>query len=184
MVLRDPLQQVRGDNDLQGLSGGDGGKAAKGFRVAVGIGNVGLDVQNGGAVHQVGPLDPEHRALGGLADACQLHAGQGDGVGPEGGAGGKDPHPGVAPQPGRTHRGGPGLPDGPVKDPDQPDVGEILQPPQGVGIPIGGFKDNISFQLLHQAALAGNAEFFGKIAADMGDGMHGIFLRLGHKTAS
>ena len=63
-------------------------------------------------------------------------------------------------------------------------MGEILQPPQGVGIPVGGFKDNISFQLLHQAALTGNAEFFGKIAADMGDGMHGIFLKLGHKTAS
>ena len=104
------------------------------------------------------------------------------GLGREGGAGGKDAHPGVAPQPGRADRRGPGIPDGPVKDPDEPDVGEVLQAPEGVRVLIGRFENNVSLQLLHQPALPGHAEFFGEITVDMGNGRHGKFL--GHGGTS
>ena len=85
----------------------------------------------------------------------------------------------LPPQPGRADRRGPGIPDGPVKDPDEPDVGEVLQAPEGVRVLIGRFENNVSLQLLHQPALPGHAEFFGEITADMGDGRHGKFLRHG-----
>ena len=75
-----------------------------------------------------------------------------------------------------------GLPDGPVKDPDEPDVGEVLQAPEGVRVLIGRFENNVSLQLLHQPALPGHAEFFGEITVDMGNGRHGKFL--GHGGTS
>ena len=68
------------------------------------------------------------------------------GVGPEGGAGGEHPHAGVAPQARGAHRGGPAVPHRLGELPDQPDVAEPLQPPQGVGIAVLRLKD-------HDAAL-------------------------------
>ena len=107
LVLRQTLQQGRRAVHLQ-LGAAGGGEAPQGLRVAVCVGEVGLDVQNGGAVHEVGPRDDELGAVGGVEpDLLQLHGGEADGVGPEGGAGGKDPHALVAPQPGRPDGGGP-----------------------------------------------------------------------------
>ena len=141
--------------------------------MAVPIGEVGLDVQDGGAVHQVRAPDMEHRAQGvRVHNAVQPHGGEADGIGPEGGAAGEDPHPLIAPQPGRPDRGGPLRPLGLVKGPDQPDVGEALQPPQGVGIAVGLLKDHGGLQGVHQAALAGDAELGAEVAVDPGDDAH------------
>ena len=50
-----------------------------------------------GPVHQVRPRHVEHRALGGMGlHPLQADGGQPDSVGPEGRAGGKDPHAGIA----------------------------------------------------------------------------------------
>src|SRR5699024_4330496 len=99
----------------------------------------------------------------------QLYGGEAQGVGPEGGAGGEDPQALVATQPGRPHRGGPALPHRLGELPDEPDVGELLQSPDGLRVPEFRFKDDTSPQTLHQAALPGDAELFGEVAVDAGD---------------
>jgi len=53
------------------------GKALGGVRVAVRIGDVGLDIVDGGAVHQVGPAHDEHRPhVRALLNSFQLYAGK------------------------------------------------------------------------------------------------------------
>jgi hypothetical protein len=52
-------------------------------------------------------------------------------------------------------------------------VGKALQTPQGVGVAELRLKDYRGFQCIHQAALTGNAEFGGKVAADAGHCPHG-----------
>ena len=70
--------------------------------MAVGVGDIGFDVVDGGAVHQVGtPHDEDGADVGPVLDGLQPDAGQAQRVGPEGGAGGKDAHPGVAAETGR-----------------------------------------------------------------------------------
>ena len=177
-VLRHFFQQLGGNDDLQRFPRRDSGEAPQGFRVAVGVGNVGLDVQNGRSVHQIGAQDPQHGApVRRPLHSRQLYAGEGNGVGPEGRAGGEHAHPGVSAQPGRADGGGPVLPHRLVEDPHQPDVGKALQPPKGVLILKFGLKHNGGLQSVYQPALPGNAEFCGKIAVDAGDGPHGEFLR-------
>ena len=96
----------------------------------------------------------------------------------------KTPMRALPPSRGGRTVGGTLLPDCPVKHPDQPDVGKLFQSPQGIRIPVSRFKYNVGLQFLHQTALAGNAELFGKFTVDMGNGLHGIFLKLRHKMAS
>ena len=90
-------------------------------------------------------------------------------VGTEGRAGGKDPHAAIAPQTGRPHRRGPVLPDGSGELPDEPQVGEILQSPDGVRVPVGRFKDDAAPQLWHQPALAWHSELLRQLRMDAGD---------------
>ena len=59
---------------------------------------------------------------------------------------------------------------------------KILQPPQGVRVPVFRLKDHRGFQRVHQAALARNAEFGGEIAVDAGNDPHGKFLRHGYPS--
>ena len=54
---------------------------------------------------------------------------------------------------------------------------EYLQAPEGGGVPKLRLEDHQGLQGLHQTALAGNAEFAGKVAVNTGDGFHGEFLR-------
>ena len=54
------------------------GKALGGVRVAVGVGDIGLDIVDGGAVHQVGTAHDEHRPhvralLNGLQPVSYTH---------------------------------------------------------------------------------------------------------------
>ena len=81
-------------------------KAAFGIGVGIAVGDVGLDVEDGGAVHQVCTAHMKNGAeLLRMLHTQELHAGKPQIVGTEGGAGGKDTHAGIAPQPGRAHRG-------------------------------------------------------------------------------
>ena len=174
------LQKVRRDLHRQGGPGRLTGEAAGGVRVAVPVGEVGLDVQDGRPVHQVRAPDAEHRTEPvRVLDGLQLHRGQPDGIRPEGRTAGEHPHPLIAAQPGRPDGGGPLRPLGLMEYPDQPDVGEPLQPPEGVRVPVGLLKDHGGGEGVHQPALAGHAEFGAEIAADMGDGLHGIGARHG-----
>ena len=100
-----------------------GGEAAGGLRAAVGVGEIGLDVEDRRAVHQVGPGDEQRRALAlELLRAQQPHAAQPQGVGAEGRARGEDPHAHIPAEPRRAYRGRPALPVGRGKMPDQPEV--------------------------------------------------------------
>ena len=109
-----------------------------------------------------------------LLHPLQPHRGQAQMVGTEGRAGGKDPHAAIAPQTGRPHRRGPVLPDGFGELPDEPEMGEILQPPDGVRIPVGRFKDDAAPQLWHQPALAWHAELLRQLRMDAGDDLQSV----------
>ena len=150
------------------------GEAPGRFRVGIGVGEVGFQVQDGGAVQEIGPQHMDHRPqFRVLLHTVNLHAGKADGVGTEGGPGGKHPHAGVPAQPRRADRGGPGVPNRLGKHPHHPEVGEPLQPPQGVWIPVFWLKYDGGTQGVHQPALSGDAELGGKGAVHGGDDVHG-----------
>ena len=160
-------------------------ETCRGIRVAVGVGDIGFDVVDGGAVHQVGaPHDEDGADVGPVLDGLQPDAGQAQRVGPEGGAGGKDAHPGVAAETGRADGGRPALPHRAGELPHQPDVAEIFQPAHGVGAAVFGGEDDLAPQTVHQPALAGDAEFGGEGGADMGDDLEGHFFGCRHKQFS
>ena len=160
-------------------------EAPGGVRVAVGVGDVGLDVVDGGAVHQVGaPHDEDGADVRPVLDGFQLDAGQSQRIGPEGRAGGKYAHPGVAAEAGRPDGGGPAVPHRAGKLPHQPDVAEILEAAHGVGIAVFGGKNNLAPQAVHQPALARDAELGGEGGADMGDDLEGYFFGCRHGDSS
>ena len=149
-------------------------EALGGVGVAVGVGNIGLDVVDGGAVHEVGsPHDEDGAHVGTNLDFFQLDAGQAQRIGPEGRAGGENAHAGVAAEAGRADRGRPGVPHGPGELPDQPDVAEIFQTADGVRVAVLGGEDNFAPQAVHKAALARDAELGGKGGVDVGDDLQG-----------
>ena len=160
-------------------------EACGGVRVAVGVGDVGLDVVDGGAVHQVGaPHDEDGADVRPVLDGFQLDAGQSQRIGPEGRAGGKYAHPGVAAEAGRPDGRGPVVPHRAGKLPHQPDVAEILETAHGVGIAVFGGKNDLAPQAVHQPALARDAELGGKGGADMGDDLEGHFFGCRHGDSS
>ena len=168
------IQQGFGEIDLENKFVGGIGEAAQGVGVGICVGDVGLDVENGGAVHQVraGDMDDGSVVLCEF-HALQLHAAQAQIVGPEGGAGGEDAHAGIAAEPRRADRGGPAGADGLGKLPDDPKMGKALKPPEGVGVAVFRLEDDGGAQVLDQVGLAGNAEFGGEIAAHTRDHVNG-----------
>ena len=56
------------------------------------------------------------------------------------------------------------------KLPDQPDVGKALQAAQGLLAPVFLFKNHAALERLHEARLAGHAEFLAQLALKAGDG--------------
>ena len=160
-------------------------EACGGVRVAVGVGNVGLDVVDGGAVHQVGaPHDEDGADVRPVLDGFQLDAGQSQRIGPEGRAGGKYAHPGVAAEAGRPDGGGPAVPHRAGKLPHQPDVAKILEAAHGVGVAVFGGENDLAPQAVHQPALARDAELGGEGGADMGDDLEGHFFGCRHGDSS
>ena len=79
----------------------------------------------------------------------------------------------LPPSRGGPDGGGPAVPHGLGELPQQPDMAELLDAPQGAGVPVGRFEHHPGPQGIHQAALAGDAKFFGKVALDVGDSVHG-----------
>ncbi len=138
--------------------GGIRGEAATGVRQAVGIGNVGLDVDDGGAIEQVHrpQLQPELAPC--PADAVQLDHGEAEGVRAEGGAGGKDPDPFVAAEARRAHGRVPALVHGLVKHEAYPEMGELLDAAQHVRLIVGGKQLEAGAGRGDQAGLAGDGE--------------------------
>ena len=167
------------------MAPGLAGKAFGSVRVTVGVGDIGLDVIDGGAVHQVSPAHQQDGAhLRAHLDAFQLHAGKAQGVGPEGGPGGEHAHAGIAAQTRRPNGGGPAVPHRAGELPHQPDVAEILQPAHGVGAAVFRGKDHLAPQAVHQPALARDAELGGEGGADMGDDLEGHFFGCRHGDSS
>ena len=179
LVFRQFGQKVRGTPDLQGAVR-PLGEAAPCVGTGIGVGHIGLDVINGGTVHQVRPLHPQFRAMGALPDDfVQFHQGQAQGIGTERGPGGEDPQTGIASQPGRPHSRRPDVVFG--KAPDQPQVGEPFQAPEGFPFPEPFRHFHPSCQIRHQAALPGKAEFFRQQAPVPGhrpEGQEALFLSL------
>ena len=141
-------------------------EACGGVRVAVGVGDVGLDVVDGGAVHQVGaPHDEDGADVRPVLDGFQLDAGQSQRIG-------------------RPDGGGPAVPHRAGKLPHQPDVAEIFETAHGVGIAVFGGKNDLAPQAVHQPALARDAELGGEGGADMGDDLEGHFFGCRHGDSS
>ena len=182
--LRHLCQQFGRELYLQTVELGLAGKALGGIRVAVGIGDVRLDVVNGGAIHQVGTAHDEHRAnVRPVLDAFQTHAGKAQRIGTEGRPGGEHAHAGVAAQTRRAYSGGPAVPHRAGELPHQPDVAEILQPAHGVGAAVFRGKDHLAPQAVHQPALPRDAELGGKGSVDVGNDLQGhLFGCCGHRT--
>ena len=184
LVCRDPGPERLRAGDVQMVELRLRRKACSCIRVAVGIGNVGLDVVDGGAVHQVGSPHDEHRAdFRPNLNGFQFHAGQPQRVGPERRPGGEDAHPGVAAQPRRPDGGGPAVPHGTRKLPHQPDVAEIFQPAHSVRAAVFGRENDLAPQAVHQPALPRDAEFGGEGRVDVCDDLqgHGLVGWLVHR---
>ena len=176
--LRHLCQQFGRELYLQTVELGLAGKALGGIRVAVGIGDVRLDVVDGGAIHQVGTAHDEHRAnVRPVLDAFQTHAGKAQRIGAERRPGGEHAHAGVAAQTRRAYSGGPAVPHRAGELPHQPDVTKIFQTAHGIGIAVFGRKDHLAAQLVHKAALARDAELGGKGSMDMGNDLQGHLFR-------
>ena len=170
LLLRKQMQQLGWEIHLQQKALCMGRKSAGGLRMAVCVGNVGLDVKDRCSVHQVGAPDMKHRSeFCRVLEPQELHAGKGQVVGPKGGAGGKNPHSGVSAQPGGTNGRGPGAAHRTGKLPDEPQMAVFFDPPQRVVISKLRLKYDGRLQFLHKATLTGYAEFCGKIAFHMGN---------------
>ena len=146
-------------------------KAAAGLGMAVGKGNVGLDVEDGGAVHEVGPLDMEHGSVGSMeVDGEESYGGESQRIGTEGRPGGPHTYSLVASQARGTYGRRPLLAHILRELSDEPQIIEPLDASQCLGIAVFGFKDDGGGELLHHVALAGNAELGRKERADTGYG--------------
>ena len=153
------------------------GKAAFGIRVTVCVRNVRFDVIDGSSIHQICTCHMKDGTLRSVPfDGFQTDAGQSDRIGAEGRAGGKDPFPYVAAQPGRAYGRRPGFSYGFRKLPDQPEMRKFLQPPQGICNSVFRFKNNDRVKGRYESALPGNAEFCRKITANMGNRAHHMLL--------
>lgn len=161
------------DDDSQGGGVHVGSPAAGGIGMGVGKGQVGLDVQYGGAVHQVGTLHVYHRALGGVRfDAEDADRGETDIVGTERRARGPYTHAAVAAEAGRADGRRPLVRVGHAEVPQQPDVGETLQAAQGIHVAVLGGEDYARLQAVDQSALAWDAELTIEVVVDVGYGYH------------
>ena len=174
LVLWELFPQLGREKNLQRLQLQPVGESPGGLRVAVGVGKVGLDVQNRRAVHQICPRHTQHMpVLGMLLNSQKPHRGQPDGIWPEGRAGGKDADAAVSSQLWRAHGGGPGIAYGLGKLPDQPQMGKLLQPTQRKRVPVFRLEDNQRLQRIDQAALARDTKLGGKVCVDAGNDFDG-----------
>ena len=99
------IQKCFRNMDRQKIGIGVVCEAAKGIGMGVAIGNVGFDIKDWGAIHQICAAYMEHGSeFPGFLHLQQTDTGQAKTVGAEGGACSEYAHAGVAPQSRRAHR--------------------------------------------------------------------------------
>ncbi|MNX28360.1 hypothetical protein D3C86_584640 [compost metagenome] len=152
------LLRLRGEAHRQRRCGGLGGEATPGVGQAVGIGNIGLDIDHRGAVQQIHGAEIEPQLATLSAHPVQLDHGEAEGIGAEGGASGKDPDPLVAAEARRTYRRVPALGHGLVKHEAEPEVGKLLYAPQHIRLIVGRQQLQAGAGRFDQAGLAGDGE--------------------------
>lgn len=108
----------------------------------------------------------------GIFNSCQFNRGQTYIIWAERRSGREYAHSFIAAKFWRLYCCTPVLPFGFVKFPQDPDVREILQSPEGFRLPVFRQKNNRSGQFIHQTALSGNPKFFLKICIYMSDDIH------------
>ena len=149
-------------------------KAPSGIGVTIRKGQIGLDVQDGCAIHQVGSIHTDDRSLTGVeVDGQDAYAGQADVVGTERTARGPYTHAPVATQTGRTNGGTPRLAVMRLAEiPQKPDVTETLEASQGFGIAKLRGEDDAGRQTNDQAALTGDSKLGGEVGVDVCNDFH------------
>ena len=140
-----------------------------GFRMTVGGEQIGLDVVDGSAVHEVSATYEKSRIFGIEVGLDELHAGEPDGIGPERRARGENAHTAVAAESRRPHRRRPALLLYLRKTPNQPQMGKLLNAAQRFGIPELRLKHDARPQRRHQPALPRDPELRRELAANTGD---------------
>ena len=147
------------------------GKAARRLGMRIGVGEIGLDVEDRRTVHQIRARNMQHRPLGrAVFDAVQADRGQADGVRPEGRAGREHADAAVAAELGRTDGRRPALAHRFGELPDEPEMRVFLDAAQRVCVAV--FRlENDARRHVGKAALARDAELGRKIRADARDDM-------------
>ena len=149
-------------------------KAAACLGMGIGIGHIGLDIENGRSIHQVGSTHMQHRSLWALPfHALQLHRRQPQRIGTEGAARSKHAHTLIATQTRRAHHGAVGSVLVGMESPNEPQKIKRVDATQRIGIAIGGHEHNRSAQRFNNAALFGHAKLCGKGRMEMGYGLEG-----------
>lgn len=162
-----PAPQLVGKDDSELAPLAVVGEPATRVGVAVGVWDVGFDVVDGGAVHEIGAADNEFSPT----DLHQAHRRETQSVGTEGTARSKDTQPLVASKTRRTHGQAARVLIG-RESPYQPDIVEVLQSTYGIGMPVVLFEDDASAQFFHESALARYAELCREGRAEKGDGFY------------
>ena len=161
MGLEPGLQLLLGlgtETHRQRRGGGIGGKAATGIRQAVGIGNVGFDIDDGGAIEQIHRPQLQPQLAPFATDPVQFDHREAERIGAEGGASGKDADPLVAAKARRAHRRVPALRHGLVKDEAEPQMGELLDAAQHIRLIVRGEQLEAGASRFDQTGLAGDGE--------------------------
>ena len=145
----------------------------------IGNGEIRLDVEEGSAVEHVGTADVDDGSVRRVGlNAFNRPARQSDGIGAEWRTSGKDSQSDVAPQARRPHRRRPSLTVRFREVPDEPEMREAFQSAECIGIAVGRGKDDASPQRADESALTWNAEFRGKVCAEMGDDFQRLVMRV------
>ena len=162
---------MRGVGESYAVEGwwGLGGEGSGGGGDAVGIGDVGFDVEDGGAVEKVAAAEVELGAVNFL----EFNNGESDGVGAKVGAGGKDTESFVSAKARGADGGFPWGVGGLVEEEDDPEMGELFEPAQGIGGVEGGQKFEGGGGTFHETGLSGNSKFFVVAGVENTDGLKG-----------
>ena len=161
--------------------------------MAVGERDIGLDVVDGRTVAQVGAENVDDGAFFRQLDTLELDAGEADGIRPERTARRKDAYTLRAAQTRRSHRARPVVVSSALvlgrgiacdirrcsarrpilEPPDQPQVGEGIEPRNGGIARELGLEDDPPLEMGRQKAVARNAELLRQVGMDMRDRFHG-----------
>ena len=144
------------------------GEATDGMGECVGVGEVGLDVDDGRAVNEVDATKFENRGVGALeVDTLKLHTRHTEGIRTEGGSAGKYTDLVITPESWRTDERLPrcgAIGRGVlgdvvlVKEEDQPEVGKAFKSTQGIRITVGWLEGELSPCFFDEARLARDAK--------------------------